>query len=95
MGGVGTPIIGRPRPLPGQRRADHLYTLNCEEPQIPTGYSHQLAPGYEQELAVERALLAPRLSAQCSAAGLLPHRRIATSSRNSGSMTSISRMRGA
>ena len=32
MGGVGTPIIGRPRPLPRQRRADHPYTLNCEEP---------------------------------------------------------------
>jgi hypothetical protein len=32
MGGVGTPIIGRPRPLPGQRRADPDYTLNCEEP---------------------------------------------------------------
>ena len=32
MGGVRTPIIGRPRPLPGHRRADHRYTLNCEEP---------------------------------------------------------------
>src|SRR6185295_16783812 len=32
LGGVRTPIIGRPRPLPRQRRADHLYTLNCEEP---------------------------------------------------------------
>ena len=29
---VRTFIIGRPRPLPRQRRADHLYTLNCEEP---------------------------------------------------------------
>ncbi|WP_412768897.1 hypothetical protein, partial [Mycobacterium canetti] len=26
------PIIGRPRPLPRQRRADPPYTLNCEEP---------------------------------------------------------------
>ena len=34
MGGVRTPIIGRPRPLPGDRRANHLYTLNCEEPDI-------------------------------------------------------------
>jgi hypothetical protein len=34
MGGVGTPIIGRPRPLPGQRRADPDYTLNCEEPHM-------------------------------------------------------------
>ena len=32
MGGVRTPIIGRPRPLPGHRRADPRYTLNCEEP---------------------------------------------------------------
>jgi hypothetical protein len=32
MGSVRTPIIGRPRPLPRQRRAVHLYTLNCEEP---------------------------------------------------------------
>ncbi|CPT92159.1 Uncharacterised protein [Mycobacteroides abscessus] len=32
LGRVRTPIIGRPRPLPRQRRADHLYTLNCEEP---------------------------------------------------------------
>jgi hypothetical protein len=34
MVGVGTPIIGRPRPLPGQRHADPDYTLNCEEPGI-------------------------------------------------------------
>jgi len=32
MGGVGTSIIGRPRPLPGDRRAASGYTLNCEEP---------------------------------------------------------------
>ena len=31
LGGVGTPIIGRPRPLHGDRRAQS-YTLNCEEP---------------------------------------------------------------
>src|SRR6185295_14293088 len=36
LGGVRTPIIGRPRPLPRQRRADHLYTLNCEEPDSRT-----------------------------------------------------------
>ena len=29
---VGTLILGRPRPLPPQRRADQFYTLNCEEP---------------------------------------------------------------
>jgi hypothetical protein len=33
MDGVGTPIIGRPRPLRGHRpRATRRYTLNCEEP---------------------------------------------------------------
>jgi hypothetical protein len=37
MAGVGTSILGRPRPLPGHRRADHHYTLNCEEP--PTSAS--------------------------------------------------------
>jgi hypothetical protein len=31
---VGTPILGRPRPLPRQRRASHPYTLKCEEPII-------------------------------------------------------------
>ena len=31
MGSVRTPIIGRPRPLPSDRRA-HRYTLNYEEP---------------------------------------------------------------
>ncbi|ABK73578.1 hypothetical protein MSMEG_5377 [Mycolicibacterium smegmatis MC2 155] len=34
MDGVGTSIIGRPRPLSRHRRADDLYTLNCEEPDI-------------------------------------------------------------
>ncbi len=33
---VRTPIIRRPRPLPGRRRADRYYTLNCEEPSIPS-----------------------------------------------------------
>ena len=32
MGGMRTSIIGRPRPLPRDRRADHHYTLDCEEP---------------------------------------------------------------
>jgi len=32
MEGVRTTIIGRPRPLSRQRRADPDYTLNCEEP---------------------------------------------------------------
>ena len=35
MDGVGTPIIGRPRPLPGHdtpNPAHNTYTLKCEEP---------------------------------------------------------------
>ena len=32
MGSVRTSIIGRPRRLPRDRRADHRYTVNCEEP---------------------------------------------------------------
>ena len=35
MDGVGTPIIGRPRPLPGHDTPDtahNTYTLNYEEP---------------------------------------------------------------
>ena len=35
MDGVGTPIIGRPRPLPGHdtpNPANNTYTLKCEEP---------------------------------------------------------------
>src|SRR5690606_32501428 len=32
VAGVGTSIIGRPRPLPSGRRAHYLYTLICDEP---------------------------------------------------------------
>ncbi len=35
MDGIATPIIGRPRPLPGHdtpNPAHHTYTLNYEEP---------------------------------------------------------------
>ena len=35
MGGVRTSILGRPRPLPSDRRADHRYTLNVMSPQSP------------------------------------------------------------
>ena len=37
MDGVGTPIIERPRPLPGHdtpNPTEHPYTLKCEEPDI-------------------------------------------------------------
>ena len=36
--GVGTPIIGRPRPLPGHdtpNPANNTYTINYEEPDSP------------------------------------------------------------
>jgi len=33
VGSVRTPIIGRPRPLPGHRHANPRYTLNCGEPE--------------------------------------------------------------
>ena len=37
MDGVGTSIIGRPRPLPGHdtpNPANNTYTLKCEEPDL-------------------------------------------------------------
>jgi len=37
MDGVGTPIIGRPRPLPGHdtpNATHNTYTLKCEEPDL-------------------------------------------------------------
>ena len=43
MDGVGTPIIGRPRPLPSHdtpNPAHNTYTLKCEEPEIVTS-QHQ------------------------------------------------------
>ena len=35
MSGVRTFILRGPRPLPGQRRAHHPYTLKCDEPEKP------------------------------------------------------------
>ncbi|WP_372587232.1 SAVED domain-containing protein [Mycobacteroides abscessus] len=46
MRSVGTLIFERPRPLSRQRRANHLYTLICEEPGnaiVNTTHAHQLA----------------------------------------------------
>ena len=42
MGSVRTPIIGRPRPLPGQRRAATRYTLDSEEPDFAPDRVHGL-----------------------------------------------------
>ena len=42
MDGVGTPIIERPRPLPGHdtpNPANNTYTLNYEEPDMVPGRS--------------------------------------------------------
>ena len=64
MDGVGTPIIGRPRPLPGHdtpNPAYHPHTLNYEEPVIrenladnhikPLRMSNQKAPRIHQKAA--------------------------------------------
>ncbi|CPX60821.1 Uncharacterised protein [Mycobacteroides abscessus] len=42
MRSVGTLIFERPRPLSRQRRANHLYTLICEEPLCPAVNRRQL-----------------------------------------------------
>ena len=45
MDGVGTPIIGRPRPLPGHdtpNATHNTYTLKCEEPDLLYNYSIKL-----------------------------------------------------
>ena len=47
MDGVGTPIIGRPRPLPGHdtpNPANNTYTLNYEEPRKIVFEYHLLSP---------------------------------------------------
>jgi hypothetical protein len=44
MGSVRTSILGRPRRLPRQRRANRLYTLNCEEPVTLVGLVGAMAP---------------------------------------------------
>ena len=46
MDGVGTPIIGRPRPLPGHdtpNPAYHPHTLNYEEPLFRQNFSNLLS----------------------------------------------------
>jgi len=49
VGSVRTPIIGRPRPLPGHRHANPRYTLKCDE---PINYpEQQLANGRQKNTA--------------------------------------------
>ena len=48
MDGVGTPIIGRPRPLPGHdtpNPAHNTYTLNYEESDIPSSLTETITMG--------------------------------------------------
>jgi len=56
MDGVGTPIIGRPRPLPGHdtpNPANNTYTLNYEEPVMPQQATHHTSK------QMSKALLTP------------------------------------
>jgi integrase/recombinase XerD len=47
MGSVRTSILGRPRHLSGDRRADDLYTLICEEPlKLARMHPHMLRHTY-------------------------------------------------
>ena len=49
MDGVGTPIIGRPRPLPGHdtpNPAYHPHTLNYEEPDMVELFNTKKLPQY-------------------------------------------------
>ena len=54
MDGVGTPIIGRPRPLPGHdtpNPANNTYTLNYEEPAIFCApHTRRLTPRQQERL---------------------------------------------
>ena len=54
MDGVGTPIIGRPRPLPSHdtpNPAHNTYTLKCEEPlNIPKSLVNVSGPGLLDDL---------------------------------------------
>ena len=63
MGSVRTPIIGRPRPLPGHRRAQHDYTLVWDEP-AKSGHTSPLTPpvshGSNPKLAGVHVLLLGR-----------------------------------
>ena len=57
MDGVGTPIIGRPRPLPGHdtpNPAYHPHTLNYEEPLKP--WHEQLKQAQAQQAVAQRQL---------------------------------------
>ena len=56
MDGVGTPIIGRPRPLPGHdtpNPAYHPHTLNYEEPDTPMGM-HSTTQAFQFDVPFEQ-----------------------------------------
>jgi len=51
MDGVGTPIIGRPRPLPSHdtpNPAHNTYTLKCEEPYYSDCSSNVTADAFKR-----------------------------------------------
>ncbi|MGI8592265.1 MAG: hypothetical protein ACR2M5_15015, partial [Nakamurella sp.] len=60
VGGVRTTIIGRPRRLSRQRRADLDYTVNCEEPtKLPwTGECHAVLRTRNDHVERPRSVLA-------------------------------------
>ncbi|WP_205754540.1 hypothetical protein, partial [Arthrobacter sp. CAU 1506] len=45
MGSVRTSIIGRPRPLSGNRRANAIYTLDSDEPEMCLAACQTIQPG--------------------------------------------------
>ena len=66
---VGTLILGRPRPLPRQRRADQHHTLICEEPVIvATGSCGVQAAVTRRDLDVDK--IAPTTTALSLTTGI-------------------------
>ena len=68
MDGVATPIIGRPRPLPGHdtpNPAYHPHTLNYEEPQNRHGTAKTppwILPGETGNLCIQNDVLMERMT---------------------------------
>lgn len=67
MGSVRTPIIGRPRPLPRQRRADDPYTLECEEPHSDAESDDDPQSDIPTSHGRDRVLAARQVWLRCSA----------------------------
>jgi len=59
MDGVGTPIIGRPRPIPGHdtpNPANNTYTLKCEEPHHKPAIRMRQSPENGRRMTQEASL---------------------------------------